>query len=433
MNRLMAIVLCCLAAFCWCSSRLSAEEKYAHLYGKIVKEIRITGAKATREYVITRELASKVGEPYTELNAKKDYERLDNLGIFSKLDLHPSEEEGGVVLNILVTETFRYLPVVSISIDDENGISIGGGLKSVNLLGKGVYLSAVARFGGAFTAEVELKNPWVAGNHFGYLLEYTHRDRRNELYEFDEIADEFFLTLQSYIKESGRIGVEYSLQYIQSNEPGRTISANNKDLVSTLGVFLGYDSRDLWANPSTGWWNELTFEKVGLFGDEIDFFRTHIDIRRFFRLRDRHVLALFSLTSLTEGRVMEDIAIWQLYSLGGTNSIRGWDLGSVIGKHQFINTLEYRYTFLKPRTVSYFGISAHLGLQFAVFADVGTAWTEDGDFSKNFIDGYGLGIRFIIPYVGLARVDFGLGQPNGRIFVHLGARDKPERQRERVR
>ena len=38
---------------------LGAVEKYEHLFGKIVKDIRITGAKSTREYVITRELASK--------------------------------------------------------------------------------------------------------------------------------------------------------------------------------------------------------------------------------------------------------------------------------------------------------------------------------------------------------------------------------------
>ncbi len=416
-----------------CSAELGALEKYEHLYGKIVTDIRIAGAESTREYIIKRELASRIGEPYTELNAGKDFERLDNLGIFSKIELEPTEEDGGVVLNILVTETFRYLPVVSISIDDENGISIGGGLKSVNMFGKGVFLSAVARFGGATTVEVILRNPWVMGNHFGYELEYFHRDRRNELYDFDEIADEFFFTLSSYIGESGRVGVRYSLQNIKSNEPGRTISADNTDLVSTLGLFLGYDTRDLWSNPSTGWWNEVAFEKVGLFGDEIDFLRAHIDIRRFFRIRDRHVIAFFSLTSLTEGTVMEDIAMWQLYSLGGTNSIRGWELASRTGKHQFINTLEYRYTFLKPRTISWFGINAHIGLQFAAFADVGTAWTEDDDFRKNFIDGYGLGIRFIVPYIGLARVDFGLGQPNGRILIHLGAYEKPVRQRDRVR
>jgi outer membrane protein insertion porin family len=412
---------------------VEAVERYPHLYGKIVKEIRITGAESMREYIVRRELASTIGEPYTAANAAKDYERLDNLGIFSDIDLVAQEEDGVVVITIEVKETFRYLPVVSFSIDDENGISVGGGLKSVNLLGKGVSLSAVARFGGATSVEAILKNPWIAGNHFGYQFEYFHRDRRNELYKFDETADEFFLTLSSYLEESGRIGARYSLQHIQSNEPGRTISADHTDLVSTLGLFFGYDTRDLWSNPSNGWWNELAFEKVGLFGDKIDFMRAHIDIRRFLGLRDRHVIAFFSLTSLSGGTVLEDIAMWQLYSLGGTNSIRGWELGSVTGKHQCINTLEYRYTLLEPRTLSFFGINAYLGLQLAAFADAGSAWTDNNDFRRNFIDGYGLGIRFIVPYVGLARLDFGFGQPSGKILVHFDVSDKPVRQRERVR
>ncbi len=411
----------------------AAEERYEEFEGKTVSEIRVVGAKNTKENIILRELLTEIGEFFDPEKIKKDLESLDRLGVFSDVKIYPTEENGETVLMIEVTETLRYLPVVSISIDDENGVSAGAGLKSVNFLGKGVYLSGVARFGGATTVEAVLRNPWVIGNHFGYEFMYFHRDRRNELFEFDEVSDEFFLTLSSYIRQNGRIGGRFSHEIIKSNEPGRTISPDNKDNVSTIRFFVGYDSRDLASNPSTGWWNEIAIEKAGLFGEDIDFWRTHIDIRRFFHVVDRHTIALFSLASLTDGVVGETIAPWQQYSLGGTNTIRGWHLGSKTGKNQFINTLEYRYMLIEPRLISYFGINLRVGMHLAAFADVGTAWSQEEDFRKNFIDGYGIGIRFIIPYVGLARIDFGVGQPSARIQVHLGSYEKPVRQRDRVR
>jgi outer membrane protein assembly factor BamA len=411
----------------------AAAERYEAFEGTTVAEIRIVGAKNTKEHIILRELLTEIGELFDPEKIDKDLESLDRLGVFSDLKIYPTEENGETVLMIEVTETLRYLPVVSISIDDENGISAGAGLKSVNLFGKGVYLSAVARFGGATTVEAVLRNPWVFGNHLGYEFMYFHRDRRNELFEFDEVSDEFFLTLQSYIRHNGRIGGSFSHEIIRSDVSGRTISPDNKDNVSTIGFFLGYDSRDLASNPSTGWWNEIAIEKAGLFGEEIDFWRTHIDIRRFIPVADRHTIALFSFASLTDGTVGETIAPWQQYSLGGTNSIRGWHLGSKTGKNQFINTLEYRYTLLKPKLISYFGVNLRVGMHIAAFADVGTAWTLEEDFRKNFLDGYGIGLRFIIPYVGLARIDFGVGQPSARIQVHLGSYEKSVRQRDRVR
>jgi outer membrane protein insertion porin family len=401
--------------------------------GTTIEEIRVIGARNTQEYIILRELLTKIGEPFDPVTIKRDFEALDRLGIFSEVKIYPIEENGGTVIIIEVTETFRYLPVVSIAIDDENGISVGAGFKSVNMFGKGIFLHAVARFGGATTIETVLSDPWVFGNHFGYEFMYFHRERRNELFEFDEVADELFLTLSSYIRQNGRIGGRFSHETIRSDVSGRTISPDNKDNVSTIGFFVGYDSRDLVSNPSTGWWNEVAIEKGGLFGEEIDFWRTHIDIRRFIPVAERHTIAIFSLASLTEGTVGETIAPWQQYSLGGTNSIRGWRLASRTGKHQFINTLEYRYTLVKPKPIGHFGLNMQIGMHIAAFADVGTAWSREEDFRENVLDGYGIGLRFIIPYVGLARMDFGLGERDARIQVHLGASEKPVRQRMRVR
>jgi outer membrane protein assembly factor BamA len=405
------------------------------LYGKTIREIRIVGARHTRHDVIRRELKSKVGEPFLESVVIQDHRSLDRLGIFAEVRIYGEESDGGVVMTVEVKETLRFLPMVSLNISDENGISAGAGLKSVNLAGKAVYFSGVARFGGATTVELILRDPWVWGNHLGYQLDYYHRDRRNELYDFEEVADEGFLTVRSYVGERGRIGFHFSFQSIRSSEDGRTLSKSNTDNVAAARALIAFDSIDLMSNPTSGWWAEIDIERSGLFNTDSDFIRTNLDLRRYFKISDRQSIAASSLTTLTTGKVSEDIAVWQQFGLGGTNSVRGWELGSVIGKNQMINTLEYRYMLMPPRSFTYFGLTASLGLQITAFGDLGWAWEGETStqFGDSMVDGYGAGLRFLIPYVGVARLDFGVGQPRGGIEVHLGGYEKQARQRERVR
>jgi len=44
-----------------------------------------------------------------------------------------------------------------------------------------------------------------------------------------------------------------------------------------------------------------------------------------------------------------EVAPWENFGIGGTNTIRGWDFAARKGKNQMLNTIEYRYTLLEPR------------------------------------------------------------------------------------
>ena len=90
------------------------------------------------------------------------------------------------------------------------------------------------------------------------------------------------------------------------------------------------------------------------------------------------------------------------YGIGGATTVRGWPTGARQGKKQWLNTLEYRYQWVKPRPIKLFGkFNVYWGLHLAIYGDLGTAWTAPPDFSRNFIGGVGYGIRLIIPYVGM--------------------------------
>ncbi|MCH9008966.1 hypothetical protein IIA29_13355, partial [candidate division KSB1 bacterium] len=64
--KLLPIVLFLSAQFALHFPPLAAQEDQAIPFGKVLKEIRIEGARFTHLDIITRELCSKVGQPYLE-------------------------------------------------------------------------------------------------------------------------------------------------------------------------------------------------------------------------------------------------------------------------------------------------------------------------------------------------------------------------------
>ena len=54
-------------------------------------------------------------------------------------------------------------------------------------------------------------------------------------------------------------------------------------------------------------------------------------------------------------------------------------------------------------------------------------------FSRNFIGGYGFGIRAIIPFVNMVRFDLVWGESGVGVSVNVGIMEKAEMQRRRVR
>jgi len=149
------------------------------LNGQTIKEIRISGLKWTKKYIITRELTSKVGEPYVAGNAQRDYERLETLGLFSYHKVEAFAERDSVVIGIEVKETFPHLPTLAFRISDEDGVQAGAGFTSLNLKGQNIRFSGRFLLGGATNVEAAIEDPWFAGNHLSYRVEFYQREQTN--------------------------------------------------------------------------------------------------------------------------------------------------------------------------------------------------------------------------------------------------------------
>ncbi len=403
-------------------------------YGKVIQEIRLRELQWTKEHVILRELASKVGEVYTRENAEKDSDRLDRLDLFASFDIRAIPSGDEVILEIEFDETSPYIVFPALSSTDENGLAIGPGFRTLNLGGLGVTAGGTAKFGGQTSVGAEINDPWVRGlgNHVGLRIATGWIKRRNEVQDFEE--ETFALAVQpsSYLGENGRIGAKLLFESLKSDEPGQTLSPDGRDNIPTLGAYIGYDTRDVWTDTTKGWQNELEVSKT--FG-EADYWTFIVDVRRYQAVKPRHTVFVSSLTTLRSGQLGVEIPNYQVFTFGGINTIRGWEFDSRRGKNQFLNTVEYRYDLIPMRPINLFGkFSFRAGVEIAGFGDLGVLWDEGNQFAlNNFIGGYGVGLRLLLPGVSSLRLDFGWGQSGAKVLVRFGIFQKADMQRRRVR
>lgn len=399
-----------------------------------IKAIRIFGIRLTRPYIVLREIETGLGMVYDPELLEAARGSLDRLDIFTDIEVSAAEEPDGVVVDVRVRENHPWVPGVSFQITDENGVAAGGSVKFSNLFGRNIAGGARLLVGGATTVNAVVTDPWVAGNHFSYLTGFTFRKRDNETVGYRETAVELETQLQAWLGDDGRIGGRLDLLGIGADRDGVTLDADRDDLVIEPAFYVGLDTRDQASDTHRGWWNEIELRRSDNPRARKGFWQLTVDLRRYVPIVDRHTVALFSTTRLRNGAAGVDIAPWQLFYTGGTNSVRGWPLGSLVGKNEMINTAEYRYTILKPKGWNLpFGIRYRGGLHLAAFVDAGTTWDEPREFSLDrTIAGAGVGARLLVPFVGMLRLDFAMGK-SAAVTVNISAFEKPAMTRRRVR
>ena len=400
--------------------------------GDRVEQILVTGLNRVQEPVVLRQMKSQVGGLYSASNVATDHERLDRMGLFSGIAIDASPGASGVILRVTLKETTPYFPYPAISVTGEQGLTIGLGLKSTNFFGTGASVSIAARGGGANEFEVLIASPWRPKGTWWWKSDYFLKDRFNELDDFNEISNELEVQVGRQLTNRLRLGGRFHYLAVKSDVPEITLSPTNLDQILGLGAVAEFDSRDSWTNARRGWQNSVDALFNRLASDQ-RYWTFNVDIRRYQPLHGRHGLAMNSLLTLQTGTVGVDIPVHEDFHIGGTNSLRGWNIDARHGKDQFLNTVEYRFDLLKVRGHSFKGFNYYYGVQLDAFGDAGTAWNTNEEFTRNFIAGGGFGIRVIVPYVNVIRIEFGFGQANEGMLSHIGIMDKAVYERRRVR
>ena len=395
--------------------------------GTTIAAVTVTGLRHIKESIVLEQIESRPGRPYSQAVADLDRVRLDRLGVFSDVTMTPVTTGDALTVNVVVVETLRVLPALSIAVTDENGTSAGPAVKLLSVRGHPHEVSLTARFGGSTLFEFSETSAELTHSPHWHSSKLALRERFNKLDGFNESSIDLDARIGLRTSERFKAGAMVQLYRVRADQSGVTLSPDDVDTIWSAGAVADHDTRNSRQDPSNGWWNSADAAwKMGTGG----FAAMNIDARRYQQLARRGVLVATSLLTLQSGGP-DVVPSYTDFALGGSNTVRGWEFNASRGKNQFINSLEYRYTVVDTRAFRVFGVGLYAGLALAAFTDAGTAWSLSGDFSQGIIAGGGLGLRLYLPFVNMIRLDFALG--DGNAHAHFGINEKSVAQRNRVR
>lgn len=406
----------------------------------IVEDIVIVGNEKTKNYVITRELKLKKGKPFNKFLASRSMERLYNLGYFEDVNmklLPGKTNEHDVIIEIDVIEQKTGIVTVGAGYSDADGTVGIIELGDTNFRGTGDKVNLHWEFGGAGDGKnytLSYTRPWINDNGdslgasiFNRIYEYDDYDANGDkVAEYDKrrkgwnltwghVSDEyrtnyfnFESSKESYDDHDGFETGEVMDKYLAKNNITDYHDSDwYKAIMDNFGTTNSFtfthvfDNRDNYFNASKG--RRISFAAQwgghGLGGD-YDFYKFTAEGRFYKALGNGHILAL----RLMGGYIDGDVSYGNLFDLGGSDTLRGYEDDQFKGKKMYAATLEYRFPIAKK-------------VHGVLFTDAGSTWGIDegkipwytDDDSLNW--SVGVGIRLQTP-IGPIRLDYGHGDRN---------------------
>lgn len=398
----------------------------------IVEDITIEGNEKTKDYVILRELRYKKGQPFNKFTASRSMERLYNLGFFEDVNMKllPGTKPHEVITEIDVVEQKTGVVSVGAGYSESDGMVGILELGENNFRGTGDKVNFHWEFGGSSEGknyQISYTRPWINDN--GDSLGVSIFDRRYDYDDYDSNGD----TIASYDRRRkgynltwGHVSSEYRKNYFTletvresyddhdgwewgSAAPNvEGIKAKWKQAImdnfgrtNSFTFMHVFDNRDNYFNATKGRRLSASFQYGGNgLGGDYDFYKFTTEGRFYKGLSNGHVLALRVMAGYISGETSYN----QLFELGGSNNLRGYEDDQFKGEKMYAATLEYRIPVAKK-------------VEAVLFTDVGSAWDVDINRVPWYTDddsihwSVGVGLRLQTP-IGPIRLDYGHGDRN---------------------
>jgi len=385
----------------------------------IVLNIVVSGNTKTKDIVILREMKTKMGDYFDPELIEEDRKRIQNLFLFTRVELAPEFTENGVILNIAVAERWYFFPypILYRNEKDWKKLSYGAGIIHENF--RGLNHKIVSSFWLGYNPGMDFSysNPWFGGiKQFNYNFKvYSYRNRNKSLQydRFDEKHKGFYFT---FGKRWGyHLYLSAAVAYRNIKVPGEysqvTYSGNKTDHLPSVGLSFRYDKRDLYAYPKNGLLVDLYINKTK-YKSQLDYYRYGADIRRYQPIYKNISLALRTAVDLTTG----EVPVYNHIYLGYLYRIRGKFNTRVEGENRFFGNVELRFPIIKTRYINLesngdmlgqYSNNLPLGLSGGIFFDTGTVWFHGEKLNEQkFLSGFGFGLHFHVPYFDLLRLEY---------------------------
>ena len=421
---------------------------HIHIVEGVVEDIIPAGNKKTRNKVITREFVQKKGKPFNKFLVRRSVERVYNLGFFDDVNVRmlPGEQDpNNVIIEIDVLEHKTGTITLGAGYSKSDGLMGIVEFGEDNFRGTGDKFKVHWEIGGKKkykNYQISYLKPWIdsKGTSLGFSFfnredEYTdYNEDGNEVAEYNKKSRGFnisfgrqtgeytrdYLTLESrkdtykwddddssgfrYDKNAGK-GTNWdngSYNFASDN-----YVKNNFGRINSVTWQKVYDSRDNIYEPTRGRRISYTTQWAGHgLGGDFDFYKFTAETRMYKKLGAKNVLAFRARAGFIQG----DAPYSQLFTLGGADSLRGYEDDQFRGKKMYNATLEFRFPIVKK-------------VSGVLFTDIGDAWDAPNvtwyNSKKTFNYGVGAGVRITTP-IGPVKLDYGVGKHKNKFHFSFG-------------
>ena len=420
---------------------------HVHIVEGIVEAIVPAGNKKTRDKVITREFVQKTGKPFNKFLVRRSVERVYNLGFFDDVNVRmlPGDKNpNNVIIEIDVLEHKTGTITLGAGYSKADGLMGIIEFGEENLRGTGDKFKVHWEIGGKKkykNYQVSYLKPWI--DHRGTSLGFSFFNREDEYTDYNSDGSE----VAEYNKKSrgfnisfGRQTGEYTRDYLTLESRKDTYrfdpdensnSLYRYDMDGTYGPNNGIDFKGMnYVGKNFGTINSITWQKVydsrdniyeptrgrrisytaqwaghGLGGD-FDFYKFTAEMRAYKKVGSKNVLAFRARGGFIQG----DAPYSQLFTLGGADTLRGYEDDQFRGKNMYNATLEFRFPIVKK-------------VSGVLFTDIGDAWDAPNvpwyKNTKSFNYGVGAGVRITTP-IGPVKLDYGIGKDKKKFHFSFG-------------
>jgi len=395
-----------------------------------VGHVDVEGNKATKTFVLRREIVIKSGDMFRSSRVRRSIEKIRNLGFIDDvdLDLQPTPSDPDKVdLTFDVAEGKPGILTAGAAYSSVDGLIGTLSLQHLNLFGRAQKGSIQWSFGRRVQDySVSWTTPWL-GDHPTSLGFDVYNTRR---------INPFDTSLSAYVERrmggSIRLGPRFeedkyqlnmtyglariSIENVQDQFRGALIEGTS--IQSSFGTEFSRDTRDSIWDPAKGTRHGVGVQlSGGPFQGDIHFFKPSITNQghyTLFTVEDwPFVLSGYHRGGyVTQFGKTGQVPVQDRYFIGGQDSLRGYSPSGEAGfpqggKVYSVANVEFGFPLARERKKTI--------VKFVVFADAGGAWDRARDFSARVGSGtrdiktdVGFGLRFVTPAFPI-RLDYGYG------------------------
>ena len=401
-----------------------------------VRDVIIQGNTKTKTYVIRREIKLDDGDLFNVIHFRHQLGKLQGLGYFEDVNVAfdvPEDADDVVDLILTVKEKRTASIGLNLGYGTESGLSGGLTYNDTNMFGRGMDFEIGFNEGTEASYWMTFSSPYMDSKTFAWRLgarywtyddRYFYRQGRRQ-FEFDEKVYSVYAGLgRKFSNEDWSWWLTLRHQKAEYDDIHNAIPGYIDDMTmwdgtnQTVEFQLTWDRRDEYAPYPSGFvWDTFLEQAVQVLGGEYSYLKYWTQARAYVALNkaiaglvdtdgtwtDENPL-LFAARLRIGSSTGDNLPSFARYSLGGMNSLRGYNSRSFEGTNFYLGNFELR-------------VPVNNSISIVGFYDIGNAdMTLDW---SNKHDDYGFGVRVKTPF-GNLRLDYAKGEDENRTYFGFG-------------